>query len=268
MYSTVLLILLFTGLVSSVSACEGDCIVRITNAFLGNLSKPIDEVLKDLSDQISEQLLPPSQRPADPTSLLQPILKAYADISYEKLETAIFPSYFHGKCQRFSKDGQDPPGCPNPDCPVVCGTPGSLVHFYPKLRLIAFNNTKSTLEKIASPGSPAYTKVEAMIKEAQLRKSGKRDLVATHGMGSVIEPRSAYWHGKRLHPRFFGAGRKRDMLRQQNLQARSSPTLESILGQFDFLFSKACGGKPGDSKDSLPNCSWEIEMKKYILSFP
>ncbi|OJA19198.1 hypothetical protein AZE42_10786 [Rhizopogon vesiculosus] len=32
-----------------------------------------------------------------------------------RLETAIFPRYFHGKCQ--DANGVDAPGCPNPDCP-------------------------------------------------------------------------------------------------------------------------------------------------------
>ena len=62
------------------------------------------------------------------------------------METAIFPSYFHGKCQ---VNGVNPPGCPNPDCPVVCGTPGSLVHFFPTLRGIAYNQTRKRLDDLA-----------------------------------------------------------------------------------------------------------------------
>ena len=48
--------------------------------------------------------------------LLRPVTDAYKSDAYNGMETAIFPSYFHGKCQQ---DGVDPPGCPNPDCPVV-----------------------------------------------------------------------------------------------------------------------------------------------------
>lgn len=73
------------------------------------------------------------------------------------METAIFPGYFHGKCAR---DGADPPGCPNPDCPVVCGTPGSMVHFFPMLRFIAYNETRARIEAAAAPGSNSYQQIE------------------------------------------------------------------------------------------------------------
>ena len=56
---------------------------------------------------------------------LQPITQTYANRSYDGMEHAIFPSFFHGKC--LDSKGREPDGCPNPDCPIVCGTPGSLV---------------------------------------------------------------------------------------------------------------------------------------------
>ena len=96
-------------------------------------------------------------------SYLQPIISAYNSSSYDDMERAIFPSYFHGKCQR---NGVDPPGCPNPDCPVVCGTPGSLVHFFPALRSIAFNRTRDALEQLCSPGHEAYAQAEHSVIQA------------------------------------------------------------------------------------------------------
>lgn len=108
-------------------------------------------------------------------TLLQPLLTAYANASYDSMETAIFPSYFHGKCQRFSKDGQDPPGCPDPDCPVVCGTPGSLVHFYPTLRYIAWNNTKSLIDEMLAPGQPTFDAIEKMVEDAQTQTQPQQD---------------------------------------------------------------------------------------------
>ncbi|KZV75881.1 hypothetical protein PENSPDRAFT_680614 [Peniophora sp. CONT] len=41
---------------------------------------------------------------------------------------------FRGKYQQ---DDGEPEGCPNPDCPVVCGIPGSLVDIYSTLRFFA-----------------------------------------------------------------------------------------------------------------------------------
>lgn len=79
------------------------------------------------------------------------------------METAIFPHYFHGKCAR---NGVDPPGCPNPDCPVVCGTPGSMVHFFPTLRFIAYNETRTRLEAAVAPGSDAYQQIEQNVLSA------------------------------------------------------------------------------------------------------
>jgi len=146
----------------SVLACEGLCIVGISRAFLGNYTSPTNTVFQHLAQQISQTLLP-AERHSDSMSYLRPIISTYKDNSYDGMRTAIFPSYFHGKCQR---NGVDPPGCPNPDCPVVCGTPGSLVHFYPTLRFIAYNHTRSSLQRLCSPGNDAYERVERAVVQA------------------------------------------------------------------------------------------------------
>lgn len=199
---------------------------------------------------------------------VEPILKAYQNISYDTLETAIFPSYFHGKCQRFSKDGQDPPGCPNPDCPVVCGTPGSLVHFYSTLRYIAFNSTKHTLVSLGSPGSDAYSQVNALVTSAQKQNSKRSidgDSAATTS-AQVEDVHNAPSH-RSIHPRYFQTAPNRRSHIAAN-QKRSSDSVETILKSIASLLEQACGGPATDGAGSLPYCSWEAAMKSYILSWP
>ncbi|KII87676.1 hypothetical protein PLICRDRAFT_112072 [Plicaturopsis crispa FD-325 SS-3] len=212
----------------AVSACEGECIVGITNAFLGNYTRPIHTVLEEVGSQIVHKLLPDHAHTADPLTYLHPLIIAYNNESYAALENAIFPSYFHGKCQQ---NGVDPPGCPNPDCPVVCGTPGSLVHFYPKLREIAFEETQKLLKKLGSPGSSAYKMIERSIVDDAKTTAERR-----------AYPRSAA------------------LYRRDNVQAG----LEEIMGQIPELLAKACSGK----SKGLSACSWEVAMKEFILSWP
>ncbi|KLO12864.1 hypothetical protein SCHPADRAFT_921214 [Schizopora paradoxa] len=276
---------LLSATTSNVLACEGECIVAITKAFLGNYSTPVHDTLANLASQISDQLLPPSRRPNDPITLVEPIFTAYTNSSYDSLENAIFPSYFHGKCQRFSKDGQDPPGCPNPDCPVVCGTPGSLVHFYSTLRLIAFNDTRTVLEKLVESGSPTFNQILQQVKDASqgydnnlkssstldngspddepLSPLGGGDLLPLYVRSSPIKRSSGFRHPN-FHRRTF-----------VHRHARSTPDstsindgLTRILQTIGSELSTACGEHVDDDNDGLPNCSWETPMKSYILSFP
>jgi hypothetical protein len=211
--------------------------------------------------QISQTLLP-AESYGDPMSYLRPIISAYNDKSYDGMRTAIFPSYFHGKCQR---NGVDPPGCPNPDCPVVCGTPGSLVHFYPTLRFIAYNYTRSALQHLCSPGNDAYERVERAVVQATTghrRRGG--------------EPRRVPWFEYMVS----GAGGElaRGPEQGRNLsyaQMRGTKSEESVKKQFkeimrqvSGLLEKACGGHASEDDNALPNCSWENSMKAYILTFP
>lgn len=177
---------------------------------------------------------------------LRPITDAYKTTAYDGMETAIFPSYFHGKCNRDSPDGQDPPGCPNPDCPVVCGTPGSLVHFYPKLRYIAYNQTRHILGGLASPGSDAYSQVEQAVVDA------------ANGGGRTRRALGVY---ARASP--YGTTPFLLTRRAQDAQTR----LKQIMANVEPLLLNVCGG--GDSQtNGLPDCSWEDAMKDYILTFP
>lgn len=183
---------------------------------------------------------------------LEPITSAYKDSSYDGMRTAIFPNYFHGKCQR---NGVDPLGCPNPDCPVICGTPGSLVHFFPTLRVITFNYTRSTLQRLCSPGNDAYERAERSVLQAAAGRRGHED-----------ERRRVPWFeyaiaraGEEL-----AQGRNLSRRREEGVKRR----FEEIMKQAPILLEQGCGGRASQGENALPKCSWEKSMKQYILTFP
>ena len=209
--------------------------------------------------RISQDLFPPESH-HDSMSYLQPIRSTYETSSYEGMRTAIFPSYFHGKCQR---NGADPPGCPNPDCPVVCGTPGSLVHFFPKLRFIVFNHVRNTLERLCTPGNEAYEKSERAVVQAAARhrrRGGERRRVpwfeyAVTGAGGELARSVA--QERNLS---YAYARKRT----EDVKKR----FEKTMRQVPILLEEACGGRVSEDENALPKCSWESSMKSYILTFP
>ncbi|KAG6902195.1 hypothetical protein C0995_003291, partial [Termitomyces sp. Mi166 len=193
----------------------------------------------------------PDRRYSSPSDfLMNPILSAYRKDAYSRLEHAIFPSYFHGKCQRQDPHNPNGPyvnpvGCPNPDCPVVCGTPGSLVHFYPKLRYIVYNETRYHLQALATPGNTAYEEVERnFVKEAVSGGAGhrRRDLAST--MGGTMLPR----------------------IRRQEQAVKDK--LRAMMRQVSPRLEKICGGTGAGVVRGLQKCSWETRMKEFILSFP
>ncbi|KAF8496487.1 hypothetical protein F5888DRAFT_390594 [Russula emetica] len=244
-------ILLFASPIS-VFACEGDCIIGITHAWLGNYTSPIYTVFQDIAQQISRELLPAGH---DSMQYLEPITSAYKDSSYDGMRTAIFPNYFHGKCQH---NGVDPLGCPNPDCPVICGTPGSLVHFFPTLRFIAFNYTRSTLHRLCSPGNDAYERAERSVVQ-----------IAAGPRGHEGERRRVPWFEYAIARAGGELAQGRNLSyvyarREDGVKKR----FEEIMKQAPILLEQACGGHPLESENALPKCSWEKLMKQYILNFP
>ncbi len=255
---------------------------------------------------------------------LKPILSAYHKQSYDDMETAIFPSYFHGKC--LDENGNTPAGCPNPDCPVVCGTPGSMVHFYPKLRYIAHNQTSHLLEALATPGSHTYQQVEDAVVAAANTSPQRRRIysrlfargpqggpvnamqnnagsyspvppappVPAPGSGSHVSPAPAsaaavpstgedalpgpnagssgltsLFSG--LLPRGNGlaslSSTKKVLPELKRRTQDVKAGLKSVMAQVGPLMKEECGGD-GENTNGLPKCSWEAEMKQYILSFP
>lgn len=159
------------------------------------------------------------------------MIDAYHKTSYSGLEHAIFPSYFHGKC--LYANGTVPDGCPNPDCPVVCGTPGSMVHFYPTLVHIVFDYVSGKLANITHPGTKVYHKVEKMV---------LADAQETQRRTQSREPTSAKFRARGT--------------------TSTQKQFRAIMKDFPAMMLAACGGS------NLSQCRWEAYMKKFILKFP
>ncbi|KAF8438178.1 hypothetical protein L210DRAFT_3482357 [Boletus edulis BED1] len=230
MVSTVQFITLLVAPLA-VLACEGECITGITKEYLKRYSPTIVDVFQNMADKIDAQIIPPENRRQDAISYFTPVIDAYNKVSYNSLEHAIFPSYFHGKCR--DANGTVPAGCPNPDCPVVCGTPGSLVHFFPILTHIVFNQTSGQLTNMISPGTKVYQQVKKMVL-ADARKTQRRALSRA--------PRSA-------------------KIRAQGTTA-AEKHFRTIMKDFPTMMLAACGGS------NLAQCRWETYMKKFILQYP
>jgi hypothetical protein len=182
-----------------------------------------------------------------PITMLYPIWFAYLKNASAALEHEIFPSYFHGKCQRPDPHNPggppvNPPGCPNPDCPVVCGTPGSMVHFFTKLKHIAFNTIQNLLSRLLDPKSKEFKEVLKII------------LQEAEGSRRLKERRS--WIGRR------GISTREVKLRRAE-EARIVDDTKQVLSQVLQELDVICGGS-----ETLTHCSWEVGMKTYILSFP
>ncbi|TFK21345.1 hypothetical protein FA15DRAFT_598021 [Coprinopsis marcescibilis] len=219
---------------------------RVTSVFNGNYSIPVHFLLSDLAERIDDEFFP-GLSPPPPVDYLAPLRSAYDTQKGAALRKAIFPSFFHGKCQD-PATGINPAGCPNPDCPVVCGTPGSMVHFYSRLRFIAFNETWHLLHRIAKPDSGVFREVQQNIEDAQTRysRAQRRD------SNLVFGRRGLDW----------GVSNSR----RANGGVKS--TLEGIINGIRFSLERLCGGSGDGRTNGLPYCSWENEMKEYILTFP
>ena len=206
------------------------------------------------------------------------------------MEAAIFPHYFHGKC--LDAAGNEPAGCPNPDCPIVCGTPGSLVHFFPKLRYIAFNQTYHLLKTLSTPGTPTYAAVEKAVLAASDSPSaadsdlavarallgGRRraarlsrvfsarttegDLPADDGSSGAVALASGYSQSGNGLALVSGT----EALTKRTPDVKAG--LASIMEQLQALLGTTCGGNGEEATNGLPFCSWEGAMKEYILTFP
>lgn len=226
---------------------------------------------------------------------LQPIISAYQKEAYKGMETAIFPNFFHGKC--LNDQGIEPDGCPNPDCSIVCGTPGSMVHYYSKLRFIAFNETYHHLERLCTPGTDAYKRAEQAVVAAaghdERRRSPSRiysravsnTVNVAHGnkgSGSGTSAGSNSGSGSGSGHDSVPGSRPKDYTTSTS---KNSPPkvlvpvflkraddvkseFKSVMQQVHGLLSAACGGDGVQRTNSLPDCSWEEPMKEYILSFP
>ncbi|KAF9500754.1 hypothetical protein BDN71DRAFT_1585834 [Pleurotus eryngii] len=151
-------------------ACEGECIVGITDAWMRNITYgPLQSVALEFHAAV-EKLVPSLDK--IPGYYGTPLLEDFAKGGlYDKMADAIFPGFFHGKC--VDAQGNTPPGCPNPSCSVVCGTPGSLVFHYDKLFSIALGVARTHLRRVVlRPDSPTRKKMETLlVREAGARRS-------------------------------------------------------------------------------------------------
>ncbi|KAK0458904.1 uncharacterized protein EV420DRAFT_1334075 [Desarmillaria tabescens] len=141
-------------------ACEGECITGVTAGFVNDVRELLKTIFPDVVSQVYKALDIPSPDDSRCLALVNPMLAAFEKQALPSFQHAIFPSFFHGKCQ---VNGVDPDGCPNPDCPVVCGTPGSLIHFYPILLEIVYNSTMAVVQDITSPHSDAYQETQKTV---------------------------------------------------------------------------------------------------------
>ncbi|KAJ2912649.1 hypothetical protein MD484_g7766, partial [Candolleomyces efflorescens] len=195
--------------------------------------------------------------PGDPTSsgYLDPLRLAFRDQVGAVMEKAIFPSFFHGKCQD-PVTGVNPSGCPNPDCPVICGTPGSMVHYYSRLRYIAYNTTWHLMHDLARPGTPTFNEIQSNV-EAIRNGAQRRRLSLDPRGSSPLKPLSS--------PGVSGG------LVSRAISTRDNYVKESLTRIFQDIrpnLEKVCGGVGDGTTNGLPYCSWEQAMKEYILTFP
>jgi len=240
MHLSLLSVFVFLAVPLRVIACEGDCITATTEAMRTNYDEPVNRALNKIGQEIIFNL---GLTNVSPSSLMQPIKTYYNKRSYTALETAIFPSYFHGKC--LDHNGLEPKGCPNPDCPMVCGTPGSIVHFYSIFCGIAFNTTYASLMSSADPHSEAYRTLE------------KR--VTTHLPESRLEtgPGPHILRYRRL------AISENDKPSPSSIATKDvGSVLKRALAKVPEVLEECCGGR------NLPSCTWEKQMKALILSYP
>ncbi|KAJ7359115.1 hypothetical protein DFH08DRAFT_403721 [Mycena albidolilacea] len=226
-----------------VAACEGECITGTTRKMNDNYNSRVKSALNKIDREIIDTFQLNSQLAP---SLTQQIETCYNKISNETLYRALFPGCFHGKC--LDENGRKPEGCPNPDCPMICGTPGSMVHFYSKFRNISFATTTTSLVSCANETYPALLKT--------LQK-----LVAT----SLSQPRVETAPGPQIL-RY----RRRGLFDNENetpspsliAQKDIGLKLRRILADIPEKLKGCCGGS------DLPLCNWGETMKPFILSFP
>src|SRR5882762_8664324 len=256
---------IFLAVPGTVLACEDECMAGVTNAWLGNYTTSVQDMWKAIVSipqtecvfarliclqavQMGNAVTHHRRRDTDKImSYMQPLLAAYDNSSYDSLKFAIFPSHFHGKCQQ---NGVDPPGCPNPDCPVVCGTPGSLVHFYAVLRHIVFKTLLATITNITTPGSDSYNQVEdAFVKDASQPARMVRWYVRSREGGNLDS-------------------RNRNLPYMRKREEKMRTQFKAIMKRAPILLANACGEPATDANDALPGCSWNATMIPYILSFP
>ncbi|KAJ7742691.1 hypothetical protein DFH07DRAFT_1063657 [Mycena maculata] len=223
MHISLLSIFVFLLFSLRVVACEDECPPSICKAVLGNYSDPVKHATHQIARDIERRGLV-----ARSNSLQRQLASSYLNCSYTTLYDNMFPGFFHGKCQD-PTTGIDPPGCPDPDCPVVCGTPGSICHFYSQFRQIAFNATVVCLAQA--------------VKEVAKR----------HHSNTATEPRTSP-SGRSI---IFA----KDDASVPHRRSEAASGWSDVEEQIPVRLMAICGGS------SLSYCDPETAMRAYILSF-
>ncbi|KAJ7104506.1 hypothetical protein B0H15DRAFT_810347 [Mycena belliarum] len=225
-----------------VTACEDECPVGISHALVANYQRPVRCVVETIGREIINKfgLVAQGSTELSPDFLLAPIMNVYRNNCFHNINMTIFPGFFHGKCQ---VNGVDPAGCPNPDCPVVCGTPGSIVHYFDTFSELAYNATKDTLMAPISSDSPSYRALEKNVRGHLPHETGPGPQILRFRRSWLLPGNKASVSPIPDHENFVSI-------------------LRGILEQIPMVLGDCCGGP------DLRLCRWETKMKALILSYP
>ncbi|KAL0067514.1 hypothetical protein AAF712_005505 [Marasmius tenuissimus] len=190
---------------------------------------------------------------------LDPLRQAFQLDSPGALHRYIF-KFFRGKCQR---NGIEPEGCPNPDCPSRCGTPGSMVHFYPTFRRLAFTAVRDTIKNQTEVGSSVYKQIQARVEQRRVvgaKEAPLRLLPRAYANRDMSVPILYMRQPFEVYPGVEGPLFKRG----RDYSVSIAKVLEELVQELEA----GCGLEAKESTTDLRNCSWEREMKKFILQYP
>ncbi|KAL0577195.1 hypothetical protein V5O48_004793 [Marasmius crinis-equi] len=230
-----------------VFACEEVC-----------MNGTVAETLRIYTTRVLEPLFGHKEQELQAPRCLDPLRRAVQVHSPDALHSYIFKGFFHGKCQR---NGIEPEGCPNPDCPSRCGTPGSMVHFYSTFRRLAFNAIRDTIGNQTENGSPVYKQMEACIEQrgtVRRKEAPLRLLPRVYANRDLSLPILYMREPFEVYPGVEGAMFKRQ--KEQSVATHLQDLAQELEGY--------CGLEAKESRTDLKKCSWEKEMKKFILQYP
>ncbi|KAF9269635.1 hypothetical protein L218DRAFT_280554 [Marasmius fiardii PR-910] len=233
---------------SSVYACEEIC-------KSGTISKIMDKYTTD----VLEPYFLRKEKELQVSHSLDPLRIAIKLDCPGVLIANVF-GHFRGKCQR---NGVTPEGCPNPDCPSRCGTPGSMVHFYSTLRRLAFESFFDVIKNHTDTASPTYRQIQARVEQG--RESRKRETPMR------FQPRPDANHDVSLPILYMRQPFEiqPDVDRALNSKRERHSTHVAVsLGRIPSELETICGRLSKESETDLKHCSWRTEMTKFILQYP
>lgn len=155
------------ALLASANACEHDCQGNITAKFVQKFQPTLDAFFTALECNLTTatkastkkahrglvELIPRAGCTVSSavSSAVEPLRKDYAaNKEFSTLHNGVFRT-IRGTC--VPKGTKALPGCPNYDCPVLCGSPGSLIHHYHNAFGWANGNMTAQLETLLTPGT-------------------------------------------------------------------------------------------------------------------